>query len=188
MSLVQRNWSVNLRRSTALAPFRLANAQPAVGSWMGCQGQIAQGRAFSDSSSPQVEDDRIFPVYMHHVSTVVLQHLQDSRADWLVAQGLHQGLQVKSNGTFCLTFPAPKGRDAGKIWTSYDSSTRRHWLSVYRPKFNARFLLKQSRCRSREAKFSAASQNIMQSTHQMSAEDQIRSAVDELIRQMPSSK
>jgi len=116
MSLVQRNWSVNARRSTAVAPFRLANAPAAVGSLIGCQSHIAQRRAFADSSSPQVEDDRVFPVYMHHVSTIVLQHLQDARADWLVTQGLQQGLQVKSNGTFCLNFPAPKGRDAGKIW------------------------------------------------------------------------
>ena len=62
-------------------------------------------------------DDRVFPVYMHHVSKIVLQHLQDSRAGWLIEQGLDSGLQIKSNGTFLLHFPATQdGSAGGKIW------------------------------------------------------------------------
>jgi len=64
------------------------------------------------------EQDRLFPVYMHHVSKVVLQHLQDSRAGWLMEQGLHKGLQIRSNGTFVLNFPRDEEgkNNGGKIW------------------------------------------------------------------------
>lgn len=70
----------------------------------------------TSSSETAAEEERIFPVYMHHVSKIVLQHLQDAQSDWLVQQGLDRGLHVKSNGTFLLHFPARQGHDAGKLW------------------------------------------------------------------------
>jgi hypothetical protein len=57
-----------------------------------------------------------FPVYVHHVSKVALQHLQESRSQWLLETGLDRGLHVNSNGTFVINFPARKGFDAGRIW------------------------------------------------------------------------
>ena len=74
----------------------------------------AQMRFYTDDA--QIEDERILPVYVHHVSKIVLQHLQGSRSRWIVDQGLDRGLHIKSNGTFLLRFPARKGYDSGKIW------------------------------------------------------------------------
>jgi hypothetical protein len=54
--------------------------------------------------------------YVHRVSKTVLEHLQDSRSDWLQDQGLHRGLRINANGTFVLHFPAKRGYDAGRIW------------------------------------------------------------------------
>jgi hypothetical protein len=83
-----------------------------------------------------------FPVYVHHVSKVTLEYLQNGKSDWLIEKGLDRGLQINSNGTFVLNFPSKKGFDAGKIWTSYDSSKKQHWLSIYKGKLAVRFLLK----------------------------------------------
>ena len=63
--------------------------------------------------------------------------------------------------------------------TSYDASRRQHWLSVYRHKFNGRFLLKQG-----QPKAAGISRNQLAS--QMKCVDtQIRAVVDQLIRQLP---
>ena len=71
-------------------------------------------------SSQSSQHSDVFPVYTHHVSKIVLQHLQDARAGWLVEQGLASGLQIKANGTFLLHFPSRSdGGDGGKIWYVY---------------------------------------------------------------------
>ena len=56
------------------------------------------------------------PVYVHHVSKIALEHLQEHRSEWLISKGLHRRLHINPNGTFVLTFPTKKGHDAGKIW------------------------------------------------------------------------
>lgn len=58
----------------------------------------------------------LHPVYVHIVSKTVLQHLQDRRSDWLIANGLDRGLHVNANGTFVLKFPSRPGVDSGRIW------------------------------------------------------------------------
>ena len=87
----------------------------------------------SSSQQQQEQPSEVFLVYTHHVSKIVLQHLQDVRAGWLVEQGLDRGLQIKSNGTFLLHFPPSTttttggaggpgdepSRDGGKIWYVY---------------------------------------------------------------------
>jgi hypothetical protein len=56
-------------------------------------------------------------VYVHQVSKTVLQHLQDRRSEWLVANGLDKRLHVNANGTFVLKFPPSRpGMDSGRIW------------------------------------------------------------------------
>lgn len=77
------------------------------------------------------------PIYVHHVSRVALEHLQDQCSDWLVERGLDRKLTICQNGTFILRFP-----EYGRIWTSYDPLQRQHWLSVYSNKLAVRFLLK----------------------------------------------
>lgn len=93
-----------------------------------------------------------FPVYVHHVSQTVLQHLQDKHASWLTRYGLDRGLRLNANGTFVMLFPSSSPtttttatadrEDAGRIWTSYDLTTKQHWLSIYRRNLVGRFLLK----------------------------------------------
>lgn len=56
------------------------------------------------------------PVYVHHVSKIALEHMQEKRADWLVEQGLDRGLHINPNGTFMMSFPARKGFDSGRLW------------------------------------------------------------------------
>lgn len=144
-----------------------------------------QLRNVSNQPSQQKDESSLFPVYVHHVSKIVLQHLQDSRAGWLAEQGLNTGLNIKSNGTFVLKFPSHYGADSGKIWTSYDASTRQHWISVYRQKFNAKFVLKQRGCRvPGKAKMEDDAHIIMSEVNAVS-EDQIRAGVDEMIRRVP---
>jgi hypothetical protein len=74
-------------------------------------------RSYHTDHSSQQTDDRIYPVYIHHVSKIALQHLQDTKSEWLAEQGLDRGLHVNANGTFTLNFPTRKGFDAGKIWS-----------------------------------------------------------------------
>jgi hypothetical protein len=104
---------------------------------------IVNERSLS-AEKQQSDNDKISSVYVHHVSKTVLQHLQQSHAEWLSETGLDQGLRLKSNGTFVLEFPSKRGRHAGRIWTSYDSATKQHWLSVYRGKVIGRFPLKDA--------------------------------------------
>lgn len=111
-----------------------------------------------------------YPVYVHHVSKVALERLQKDHFYWVASKGLDSGLHINPNGTFTLSFPAREGFDSGRIWcvhrtfvgshffddvlifrfrflsyrTSYDSSKKQHWLSVYRHKLAVRFLLKDN--------------------------------------------
>jgi hypothetical protein len=57
-----------------------------------------------------------YPVYVHHVSKIALEHLQENRSDWLTEKGLDRGLHINPNGTFIMSFPAKKGFDSGRIW------------------------------------------------------------------------
>eukprot|EP00977_Amphora_coffeiformis_P003959 scaffold793_cov161-Amphora_coffeaeformis.AAC.11 len=72
------------------------------------------------SSSSAVEAEQpplVNSIYVHHVTKIVLQHLQETKADWLVRQGLDRGLRLKSNGTAVLQFPPKQGFDSGgRIW------------------------------------------------------------------------
>ena len=65
----------------------------------------------AEQSSPLVNS-----VYVHHLTKVVLQHLQETKADWLVQQGLDRGLRLNSNGTAVLQFPPKRGFESGRIW------------------------------------------------------------------------
>lgn len=70
----------------------------------------------SSSAFEQTEPPLVNSVYVHHVTKVVLQHLQETKADWLVEQGLERGLRLNSNGTAVLQFPPKMGMDSGRIW------------------------------------------------------------------------
>ena len=70
----------------------------------------------SSSTAAEPEPPMVNAVYVHHVTKIVLQHLQETKADWLVAQGLDRGLRLNSNGTAVLQFPPKMGVDSGRIW------------------------------------------------------------------------
>jgi hypothetical protein len=116
----------------------------------------------------------------------VLEHLQDNRSDWLVARGLDRNLKIRANGTFLLTFPG-----FGRIWTSYDSHKRQHWLSVYRKKMAVRFLLKdheraaivlqEQHQLQRQTSSSSSTTSRVQDYH-LSSILKVQRAVDEMIK------
>jgi len=103
--------------------------------------------AFAEQEPEQQNEYSVtfHPVYVHRVSKAVLSHLQEAHSGWLAENGLDRGLRLNKNGTFVLNFQSRrKGFDAGRIWTSYDASTKQHWLSVYRRKVVGKFLLRDT--------------------------------------------
>ena len=75
-----------------------------------------QGGTASAGSLEEPSDSPLRTVYVHHVTKVVLQHLQETKSDWLVQQGLDTGLRLNSNGTAVLRFPPRKGFGSDRIW------------------------------------------------------------------------
>lgn len=73
----------------------------------------AQRATFSSqNSAAESGDPRFYPVYVHHLSKVCLEHLQDTQSEWLEKEGLANGLDLNRDGTFTLHFP----RGDGRIW------------------------------------------------------------------------
>ena len=58
--------------------------------------------------------NKFCPVYVHHLSKNILQHLQDNHSQWIRDKGLDRGLKVNPDGTFVLLFPGHK--ENGRIW------------------------------------------------------------------------
>jgi hypothetical protein len=80
-------------------------------------------------------------VYVHPLSQIILEYLQDCRHDWIVRHGLDQALTLHRDGSFVLKFG--KGND-DKIWTSYDEEEKKHWLTVQKQSLHQRFLLQDN--------------------------------------------
>jgi hypothetical protein len=53
--------------------------------------------------------------YVHPLSQIVLEYLQKERSEWVVSQGLDQGLTVHRDGTFLIKFPSYE-KDMARIW------------------------------------------------------------------------
>lgn len=53
--------------------------------------------------------------YVHPLSQLVLEYLQTEQSNWIEKHGLHQGLQVKEDGTFVIKFPS-YDKDMARIW------------------------------------------------------------------------
>ena len=74
---------------------------------------FATSQNFTDSDDAK----RFHPMYVHHLSKVVLEHLQNTRHEWVMQQGLEGGLRLNPDGTFVLHFPTgSSGVDSGRIW------------------------------------------------------------------------
>jgi hypothetical protein len=118
-------------------------------------------QAASSSSSSSFDRTTVLhgmqqTVYVHPLSQIILEYLQDCRHDWIVHHGLDQSLTVHRDGSFVLKF-ASSGRSAkqehdsegatvaeNKIWTSYDEQAKKHWLTVHKQSLHQRFLLQDN--------------------------------------------
>ena len=149
--------------STTTTTTSSSSSTPLFDHYQKCYRSVDAAGSVDESNQPK----NFFPVYVHHVSKIVLEHLQESRADWLLENGLDRGLYINPNGTFAMHFPPASATGAGtsaaasavaaaqqmkktgnvlhhsgRIWTSYDTVRKQHWLSVYHQKLAVRFLLK----------------------------------------------
>lgn len=132
-------------------------------------------RCFSggfDLTPPGCDDNssaKFCPVYVHHLSKNILEHLQNNHAQWILDRGLDKGLKLNPDGTFVLQFPGQK--ENGRIWTSYDGGKKQHWLSVYKSRTLQRFLIKD-----------VLGGDGHSETHQIN--NVVRNSVDQLISQL----
>jgi hypothetical protein len=103
----------------------------------------------SDSNKPPMptDDQSLFErtVYVHPLSQIVLEYLQNSQRDFVITQGLSRSLTLHRDGSFELRFPSQPEEKVHRIWTSYDEVEKKHWLTVYRgPNVKERFLLQDN--------------------------------------------
>uniref|UniRef100_A0A7S2RAY3 Uncharacterized protein n=1 Tax=Eucampia antarctica TaxID=49252 RepID=A0A7S2RAY3_9STRA len=72
--------------------------------------------------------------YVHPLSQIVLEHLQDTRSDWTVEQNMTLLTIHPSDGTITLrnddTSDDEMVGKKKKIWTSFESEDKTHWLHV----------------------------------------------------------
>ena len=57
-------------------------------------------------------DRRFHPVYVHHLSKVALEHLQNQQYEFVAQHKLETGLRFNPDGTFVIHFQSHDGR----IW------------------------------------------------------------------------
>lgn len=79
------------------------------------------------------------PVYVHPLSQIVLMAFQTHFHDWIASRGA-DALKIHRDGSFLLEFPDKSVR----IWTFYDTSDKKHWLSYRRDEIQHRFLLQDN--------------------------------------------
>jgi hypothetical protein len=94
---------------------------------------VASVRCKSTIGADPAEQQPVLPVYVHNVSRMVLEHLQENRSEWIMTNGLDGGLNINPNGTFIIKFPAMEGFDSGKIW----------YVKFFRSSFHCRFLFRR---------------------------------------------
>jgi len=113
----------------------------------------------NSSFTPKIQEPRDGEhAHVHPLSQIVLERLQENRS-FLIRTGLDQGLNLYQDGTFVLRFHGANGNDNNnkksnneeeedieydRIWTSYDATERKHWLSVKKGKLVGRFLLQDN--------------------------------------------
>jgi len=122
-----------------------------------------------------VDNQSVFErtVYVHPLSQIILEHLQGSHHDFVIAHGL-EVLTLNRDGSFELRFPHQPEDRIHRIWTAYDEVEKKHWLIVYRgPNVNERFILQD---------------NLLPAwnTNRKSLPERIHAAVDEMVRMVRS--
>jgi len=90
------------------------------------------GKKSSKSSSME-------PVYVHPLSQLCLLNFQNHCHDWIVSRRVDV-LKIHRDGTFVLEFPD----ESARIWTFYDTTDKKHWLSFRKHQIQHRFLLQDN--------------------------------------------
>lgn len=81
-------------------------------------------------------------VYVHPLSQIVLECLQSNYSEWLVHRQLHSNsLSLHRDGTFEIK---SSSQPESRIWTSFDDSDKKHWLSVKRGTLYGRYMLQDN--------------------------------------------
>jgi len=79
--------------------------------------------------------------YVHPLSQIVLECLNDLNSESLIRSRLHHN----SDGTFDLRCrpDCPSG-EGTRIWTSFDQQEKKHWLTVKKGKLVGRYMLQDN--------------------------------------------
>ena len=95
-------------------------------------------------SSNAKDDMKI--VYVHPLSQIVLECLQSNYSEWLIRRNLHSNtLSFHRDGTFEIKFPTTSiGSQSDRLWTSFDDTDKKHWLTVKRGHLLGRYLLQDN--------------------------------------------
>ena len=113
-----------------------------------------------EQQQPPPPPTKFRSVYVHPLSHIVLEYLQNCRHEWIVKNGLDQSLIINRDGSFAMKapvaslsssyeqYPAPTRRNTRstmksiqsyvddhvtntvRIWTCYDEKDKKHWLTV----------------------------------------------------------
>ena len=108
--------------------------------------------------------------YVHPLSQIVLEHLQQSQSDFLKQYGLvENSLTFHKDGTFTLAFPSSNttttpntttnsnnnttdtqqqesnnNKNKNMIWTWYETAEKKHWLSIERNEVVGSYLMQDN--------------------------------------------
>ncbi|CAB9513941.1 DIS3 mitotic control homolog [Seminavis robusta] len=123
---------------------------------LGLQDVVAGRSAAIRHVSTRKTADTMKYIYVHPLSQLVLECLQNDYSDWLVQKQLHANtLRLHRDGTFEIKFPKDKhtvtpnknDESAVRIWTSFDNDSKQHWLSVslqHGSKLQGRYMLQDN--------------------------------------------
>mmetsp|Transcript_21731 Transcript_21731/g.31096 ORF Transcript_21731/g.31096 Transcript_21731/m.31096 type:complete len:189 (-) Transcript_21731:200-766(-) len=116
--------------------------------------------------------------YIHPLSQIVLEHLQNHHSEWVQNKGLDQGLELKKDGTFILRFPQAANTDddsvnssRGSIWTMYEAEESKHYLCIRNGNLVGRYMLQDNK-------------KPAWHTDKRSTPERVQDAVDEMILKM----
>jgi len=130
----------------------------------------------NNEEEKRLKDSNTKSAYVHPLSQIILEHLQQSRSDWVSQVGLDKGgLTLHKDGTFVLKFPTSGGREISgdaistdKIWTTFEPKEKKHWLVVQRRGAVGQYMLQD---------------NAKPAWHgsKLSTHERVKAAVDEMI-------
>ena len=117
--------------------------------------------------------------YIHPLSQIVLEHLQNHHSEWVQSRGLDKGLELKKDGTFILRFPLVEKVDddsvdtskGSSIWTMFAAEESKHYLCIRSGNLVGRYMLQDNK-------------KPAWHTDKRSTPERVQDAVDEMILKM----